>query len=546
MRNDIAMTEQTAIKTDSLDARDFRLLITRLEQAPLDETGRRYVENVLDRKELRPRFDDDQLLRLALIAQQHGFIQRSLEIYAWFNLNRPECVQGWRCHCTTLNLLGDRQGLVRLKACAAGHVPADELESWFNVNSMQQADEDDMDGGPSSVSTPFVDLQKEERDIQLFMNLFRGREDAFARQWVDREQERCGYVPVRRALLAGDIRDHLAGHKTYGIYLLDNNSMVQTGVIDIDLVSRLRNREEARKDRANIRREGFYLLQRIPELAAETDLACIAEFSGGKGYHFWFPVTDPVPAGVMRQALLGLVGSLREDVQCFELEVFPKQERLTGKGFGNLVKLPLGIHRSTGKPSWFVLAADRTGPSQFDLLRSVRPAEQEAVKKLAGRHGSAEVLPHPRHAQWAEEFPELAKLEARCAMLAHIIAALRASRTLSTREEKILLGTLGHLPRAGLLLHHLFARLPEYNRPLLDYRISRIRGTVLGCKRIHSLMEQGAAGLPCEFKGKGYPHPLRHLDGFTDDPEPKSEKIENLRDALLTLKTALEQVERFI
>ncbi|MDD3619858.1 MAG: CRISPR-associated primase-polymerase type A1 [Desulfobulbaceae bacterium] len=541
------MTEQTAGHSrPALKAQDFRLLLTRLEQAPFDETGRQFVEKVLSRNDLLPHFDDGQVLRLAILSQQHGFIQQSLEIYAWLNLHRPECRDGWRSHCQTLGLLGDRQGLVRLRALAAPHVPAAELESWFNPGAAPFEHEEVPADGFASIAAPFAELQKEESDIRLFMHLFRGRDDAFARQWVNREEDRCGYVPVRRPLMAGDIRDHLAGRKTYGIYLLDGNSMVHTGVIDVDLVARLRNREEARKQKANIRREGIYLIQRIHEFAGEAGLTCIPEFSGGKGYHFWFPVADPVPAGDMRRALLHLANRLRGDVQCFALEVFPKQERLTGKGFGNLVKLPLGIHRGTGKPSCFALAADRTAPSQFDLLRTVQPAPPEAVKKLAGLHGGAEVVAHPRHAQWAAEFPELATLEARCAMLAQIIAGLRASRTLSTREEKILLGTLGHLPRAGLLLHHLFARLPEYNRPLLDYRLSRVRGTVLGCKRIHSLLEQGGAGLPCEFKDNGYPHPLRHLEGFSDDPVPKSEKVENLRDALISLKTAIEQIERFI
>ena len=125
------------------------------------------------------------------------------------------------------------------------------------------------------------------------------------------------------------------------------------------------------------------------------------------------------------------------------------------------------------------------------------------------------------------------------------MATLRSAKELSLREEKVIMSTLGHLPRARLLLHHLFAKLPEYSRPLLDYKISRIRGTVLGCKRIHSLLEAGS-DLPCSFADKGYPHPLRHVEGFAEETEPRSEKVENLKDALDCLKTAIIQVERFM
>lgn len=367
----------------------------------------------------------------------------------------------------------------------------------------------------------------------------------FARQWVSRKEEKQGYVPVRRPLQTVDVRDHLAGHRTYGIYLLDRENNVYTGVIDMDLVSRFRDQTMAMKHRAAIRRETIYLHKRISSLAREAGLCCLAEISGGKGYHFWFPVREPVSAAAMRKALQLLVGKLDDDVECFSLEIFPKQDRRTGKGFGNLVKLPLGIHRGTGKPSSFIMAADRERAGQFDLLAGLRPALPEAVLRLAAEKQDTPVLVHPRQAARAAEYPELAVLENKCAMLGQITATLRSAKELSLREEKILLGTLGHLPRARLLLHYLFAGLPEYNRALLDYKISRIRGTVLGCKRIHRLLERGGE-LPCIFEGNGYPHPLRHLDDFKKETEPKKEKVVNLQDALLCLKTAIRQVERFM
>ena len=112
------------------------------------------------------------------------------------------------------------------------------------------------------------------------------------------------------------------------------------------------------------------------------------------------------------------------------------------------------------------------------------------------------------------------------------------------RAEKVLLGTIGHLERGRLLLHGLLARQPEYNRPLLDFRLSRIRGSVLGCKRIHQLLDQPGE-LPCVFTGSGYPHPLRHLPDQADATAPQ-ENVQRLTDALLALNTAIVLVERFL
>jgi len=169
---------------------------------------------------------------------------------------------------------------------------------------------------------------------------------------------------------------------------------------------------------------------------------------------------------------------------------------------------------------------------------------------VLNRHGNgrpAEVVIHPRYEKWAAAYPELAALRVKCPMLGQLMVHVRQARALSVREEKVLLGTLSHLPRGREYLHHLFSELPEYNRPLLDYRISRVRGTPLGCKRIHSLLDEGGASLPCRFDtAASYPHPLLHLDGYQDGDAPKCEKVENLKDAVAGLKAALVQLERFL
>ena len=539
------MARQSSPQTAQESPHDFRLLLARLQNASLDDSGRAFVRQALDNSSFLGHLDGEDLLQVASIAQQHGLIAESLAILERLTGSFPENNKGWDHYLSTLDLLGNREEFVRVLARAAEVLPEDMLRKWRGPQQRGSGLDQDTES-EKRVTEPFTALRREEENVSLYLRLFRGREDAFARQWADRREERQGYVPVRRAMQTKDVRDHLAGHRTYGIYLLTGDSMVHTGVIDVDLVPRLRDREMARRHRAEIRREAVYLHTRINELATGAGLCCLSEVSGGKGYHFWFPVREPVPASTMRQALQYLCGGLEKDVRCFGLEVFPKQDSLRGKGLGNLVKLPLGIHRGTGKPSWFVQARDRSLECQFDLLRTIEPAPASAVFKLAEQHAGGEVLVHPRHADWAREYPELAVLETRCAMLGQIMATLRASRTLSIKEEKIVLGTIGHLPRARLLAHHLFSRLPEYNRALLDYKLSRVRGTVLGCKRIHSLMEQGGGGLPCHFEGSGYPHPLRHIKDFENTGQPKSERIENLRDALDNLKAALRQVERFM
>lgn len=198
---------------------------------------------------------------------------------------------------------------------------------------------------------PFSELRRREEAIARYLRLFQGRQDCFARQWADRSKGAQGYVPVRRPLEDRDVLDHLQGRRTYGIYLLQKDSRVRLGVLDADVVSKLRSTTLTPQQRGLLRREQRYLLTRLPELGREAGLPCLAEFSGGKGFHFWYFFREPVEASLVREALQALTRRIQPDLSCFQLEVFPKQDRLAGKGLGNLVKLPLGIHRLTGPPS---------------------------------------------------------------------------------------------------------------------------------------------------------------------------------------------------
>lgn len=389
-------------------------------------------------------------------------------------------------------------------------------------------------------------MRSREAGLERFIELFRGREECFARQWADRKGGTQGYVPVRRPMTTEDVLDHLRGHRTYGIYLLQQDSRVRLGVIDADLVSRFRAGAVAAAEKDLVRRENRYLLSRLAELSAAQGLPCLIEFSGGKGFHFWYLFEGPVAAPLARQALQGLAKRLAPDLSCFSLEVFPKQDQLAGKGLGNLVKLPLGVHRMTGRPSHFLHLSDRSPWEQLKVLDRARLIKIEALHQVEGGGPKGELLVHPRQEQWAKDYPELALLCDRCPALGQIVVSCREARTLSVREEKVLLGSLGFLPRARTLLHHLLQHLPDYNPHLVDYRLSRLRGKPLGCRRIHGLLELTID--QCAFPpGAAYNHPLLHWPDWSEGlADSRAERPGNLRDALVRLREAMSIVDRML
>jgi RNA-directed DNA polymerase len=71
-----------------------------------------------------------------------------------------------------------------------------------------------------------------DEDASTFSSLFQGRSDFFAYQWVD-DKGRRGFYPVNRSLSREEIKKHLRGNKTLGLYLLNEEDCVSLAVIDI-------------------------------------------------------------------------------------------------------------------------------------------------------------------------------------------------------------------------------------------------------------------------------------------------------------------------
>ncbi len=559
-------------------AADAEFVRKRLERMIPGQVDPGEVEALAGRPGFIESLDAAGLLEVSRILLEHGCVDKAIALFGELNIRFPDFVPGWKEHADVLAILGDRRGLVALRYRAIKALGADRAGQIVEVLPAEQGrDAAERDGGGlhalmaerqghegDAVSalvsgedglgqefSPFLEARQRGDDLERYLSLFRGRKEVFARQWVNKNRGSSGYVPVERPFTSADLEDHLRGRYTYGIYLMSADNTVWTGVIDIDLKKGFRRPGALKGQASALKREIRFIMDTIDQAASRAGLSPIAEFSGGKGYHVWFPAAEPVPAHVMRRALAALIHGMSEKIEFFHLEIFPKQDRLSGKGLGNLVKLPLGIHRVTGKRSFFLAGASFGPDRQLEILRGLTAAPGARFMDLAKESVRTEVVVHPALAALKDSFPELHQLQQGCRIVCQLVTESLSGREIGERGRKVLLQTVGHLSQGRQMLHHILSKSPGYNRPLLDYEISRLRGTPLGCRRIHSLMGQGEGGIDCSFvlkKGE-YAHPLLHVEGWSlgeGDLPVKAERIENLRDALMNLKSAIEVVERFI
>ncbi|MGH2478050.1 MAG: TOTE conflict system archaeo-eukaryotic primase domain-containing protein [Ktedonobacteraceae bacterium] len=155
-------------------------------------------------------------------------------------------------------------------------------------------------------------------DAELIENLWQciGRRDTFAVQ-----TSRGGYARINRALRLADLADHLAGRVTIGTYLIDQVGRCAFAVLDAD------------------QENGLAVLASVGrELASEG--ATLHLERSRRGGHGWLFFEQAVPADRVRAWLAPIAAR-------HGLELYPKQA--AGAGVGSLIRLPLGVHRKSGR-----------------------------------------------------------------------------------------------------------------------------------------------------------------------------------------------------
>lgn len=200
------------------------------------------------------------------------------------------------------------------------------------------------------------------------------------------------YTPDRTPWKMSDLRNHIEGKTTYGHYMTSPEDKTKLWAFDIDLRQEGRytilkedkvlnggqacNPREVWLDKNHEGYEHLTIQLRClaESLAIKAHRLSAGEFpiaiaySGNKGLHV-YGFMGTVPAEEARSVAIEVLNSFN----CFEnsrgenfwvhtnggyenleIEVFPKQGSLEGKDLGNLMRLPLGVHRKTGNRAFFI------------------------------------------------------------------------------------------------------------------------------------------------------------------------------------------------
>ncbi len=235
--------------------------------------------------------------------------------------------------------------------------------------------------------------------IRLFMSLFKGRKDVYARRWENRNKGTSGYAPVclnqwqpgvcskpkipcskcknksYAVLDENAIEDHLRGNTVVGIYPMLPDETCCLLAMDFD-------QADWTKDVSAVR-----------EVCNEFEIALAVERSrSGVGCHAWFFFENPISAVLARKfgtALLTCTMDRRHEIKFKSYDrLFPSQDTMPKGGLGNLIALPLQKVARQKSNSEFIDDKFQSYDDQWEFLSSIQRISENRLEDLIS------VLPH--------------------------------------------------------------------------------------------------------------------------------------------------------
>lgn len=372
--------------------------------------------------------------------------------------------------------------------------------------------------------------------ITRYLQLFSGREGVHAKQ-TKMKGRKFGYVPVFSGLEKQLVKSHIAGDSTLGIYLVKRDNTSRMLVFDIDvskeyLSSYLNNNPDRRRIKALL----LDVCSRLIEISINVGIRFICESSGYKGLHLWAFSDFDLPARYWRLLGKWVYDQLEGIPVEIHIEIFPKQDTVTEKGLGNLVKLPLGIHQASGQRSLF-LSQNSFKPFaiQKEALGEYEIHTRSEFEEILGRLTVAKTCELDKENSFyktennnrkykevnksvesALEFSiqvkiplperftiEIEQILAGCQPLNLILSNIIQKQTIEAAWRHVFIYIFSTIGEEGkVFIHQSFSQLPNYNPDQVNAEIKAVPPNSMSCNKLRKNISGlvGFTNCNCQFR----------------------------------------------
>ena len=250
--------------------------------------------------------------------------------------------------------------------------------------------------GESNNLKPYANITSSSDSIlkiSLFMSLFKGRKDVYARRWENKKKGTSGYAPVclnqwkpgvcrkpkipcskcnnksYAVLDKNAIEDHLRGITVVGIYPMLPDETCCFLAMDFDAADWLKD------------------VSALRDVCNEFEIPLAIERSrSGVGGHAWFFFEHQISAVLARKfgtALLTCTMDRRHEIKFKSYDrLFPSQDTMPRGGLGNLIALPLQKVAREKSNSEFIDDHFRSYSDQWRFLSSIQRISENRLEDL--------------------------------------------------------------------------------------------------------------------------------------------------------------------
>lgn len=235
-----------------------------------------------------------------------------------------------------------------------------------------------------------------QEKVKIFMEVFKGRTDLYAKIWTSNKTGKSGYSPVcknefskykcdkpkvkcgecpHRELLSlteDVVLKHLKGEITIGIYPLLPGDLCNFLAIDFD-------KKTYEKD-----------VTAFWNICDELDIPVYVEKSrSGNGAHIWIFFDETISARIARKMGNILLTKTMEKAS-LSLDsydrLFPNQDTMPKGGFGNLIALPFQGESSKNGNTVFVDKYFEVQENQLNILTNIRRMKSDEIYALIDKY----------------------------------------------------------------------------------------------------------------------------------------------------------------
>jgi superfamily II DNA or RNA helicase len=239
--------------------------------------------------------------------------------------------------------------------------------------------------------------------IHLFMSLFKGRTDVYAKRWENKNKGISGYSPVclnqwqagvckkpkiscskcenkdYAALDENAIENHLRGNIVAGVYPMLQDETCHFLAVDFD-------EADWQNDISVFR-----------DICIELSIPVAVERSrSGNGAHVWFFFEPPVSSALARKfgtILLTTAMNKRHEIQFKSYDrLFPSQDTMPKGGLGNLIALPLQKTAREKSNSEFVDEHFQSYEDQWAFLSTIQKISHNRIEEIISELGEGNEL----------------------------------------------------------------------------------------------------------------------------------------------------------